>query len=246
MNQKAAQTSGISTDFSGVLDADLRAATERNFRELSAIEGNILNAAGGRDIRSLLITSCAPKDGKTTSAIGMAVTMANEPYNRVLLVDGNLHNPSIHRMFRLNQYPGLSDVVLAGLKSDQVGESSQGFGPEVFQSTEYDNLSVLTAGSAVKNSLEVFRSPNFISFFERIKGEFTHVIFDSTSFLGHSDVAIISKQFDGVLLVISSGKSKQQVINLVKDRMLGVGGNLLGIVMNRRKYYIPSWAYRFL
>ncbi|MBF0624155.1 MAG: CpsD/CapB family tyrosine-protein kinase [Magnetococcales bacterium] len=233
----------------GLLEEGTRTITERNHRELSTIEGNLITASGGKDVNTLLVTSCTPRDGKTTAAVGIAVTMAKMPHTRVLLLDGNLHNPRLHELFSLSREDGFSDYILSGGSMEGILSGGSMEGADVggtIRETDYPNLFLMTAGRRVDNSLEVFRDPNFASRFQWLTGHFTHLVFDAPFYLGPSDASLVARLFDGILLVIACERTKRPVIQLVKERIAGAGGHLLGVILNRRQYYIPPWAYRFI
>ncbi|MBF0156601.1 MAG: CpsD/CapB family tyrosine-protein kinase [Magnetococcales bacterium] len=214
---------------------------EKNFREEATIEGNLVTASRGRDVRTLLVTSCSPGEGKTVAAISLAVTLARMPDRRILLVEGNLRGPKIASLLGLEAEPGLSDLISRRVPIEGV-----------LQSTQWKNLQVITQGSPMDNPLSVFRTQEFPGWIKGFRDgttsvpAFDYVIFDTPFYLGPSDTSIMACHFDGVLLVVQGEKTKWVVAQMVRDRLKGVGGNPLGVILNRRKFYIPQWFYRFI
>lgn len=216
----------------GTLDGNIRNILNRNSREFSSIEGNILSTQTDKSkaVKTLLVTSCTRGEGKTLSSISIAYGLNKETNLKVLLVDGNLRSPRLHEHFNVAGEPGLSDFVL----------KDEG---NVFKETEYENVMLMPHGSSVSNPLDVFRSPQFGAKVEILKGMFDYVVFDGSAVLGSSDMTVAARHFDGVLIVLECEKTKWEVIQLAIDKITKLRGNVIGAVMNRRKFYIPKVLY---
>jgi len=205
---------------------------ERGTASVATAEGNIFVSNSGEKVKSVLITSSVPGEGKTISAISMAVSLAKSSGARVLLIDGNLNQPRLHTLFNLNQSPGFSDLFTAG-----------NVGPEVYQKTEYESLTLLSCGSDLTQYLKLFRSDQFAPFIESLKKEFDYIIFDCTAYMQSSAIAMVAKHFDGVALVVEAEKTKWEVVQMVKDNITGAGGLIIGAILNKRRFYIPKAFY---
>jgi non-specific protein-tyrosine kinase len=173
-------------------------------------------------IRTLLVTSAMPAEGKTITASNLALVFA-QGGNRVLLVDADLRKPGIHLAFRLDNERGLTTLVRdEGLELDAVA-----------QATEEQNLRVLTTGPLPPNPAELMGSQRMRGVVDRLKGSADLVVFDSPPLQAVSDAAILSSYLDGTLLVIDATRSRRRAVHLGVDALAKAGANVLGVVLNR-------------
>ena len=234
------------------LTSELRILIEDHEAELSQAHGNLLGATGGKDVSSLFITSCHPQEGKTAAAASLAYSIAKYARLNVLLVDGNLTEPGLHKVFGASNCSGLTEVIYDGADVS-----------ECIQASGLENVSLLTCGSAKVNFTEkspkkekknadkiaksrsttLYRSSEFVSLMKQLQREFDLVIFDGPSLLASSEASWACPHFDGVLLVISCEDTKWEIAQHVQEKLESVGGVLLGAVLNRRRYYVPSTLY---
>ncbi len=216
----------------GKLSQDVKDHLQRNAGELSRIEGNILSRVGGKEIKTFYITSCGVSEGKTTVAISMAYALSTKANLKVLLVEGNLHRPKIHTLFHVNNVNGLAGLFLSN--TDYKG---------VLIKTEYENLTIIPQTSKVFNTLELFRTDKFKDKLHALRKEFDYIIFDGHSIFSSSDATFVARYFDGVIFVVECEKTKWGIVREAKEKVEIAGGNVLGIVLNKRKYYIPKILY---
>lgn len=217
----------------GRLSQDMISLMSQNARELASIEGNILSSAREKEIRTMYVTSCKAKEGKTVSAISMAYTLSNKTNFKVLLVEGNLYYPKLSESFNVNNSYGFSDLIASDMDLN-----------DVLVKTEHDNLSLITHGSQKSHTLDVVRlNAFFCNRFNAVKQKFNYVIFDGCSVFGFSDVPIIARHFDGMLFVVECEKTKWEMFQQAKEKVELAGGHILGAVMNKRKFYIPKMLY---
>ncbi|MEK7359320.1 MAG: CpsD/CapB family tyrosine-protein kinase [Planctomycetota bacterium] len=217
----------------GRLSQDMISLMSQNARELASIEGNILSSAREKEIRTMYVTSCKAKEGKTVSAISMAYTLSNKTNFKVLLVEGNLYYPKLSESFNVNNSYGFSDLIASDMDLN-----------DVLIKTEHDNLSLITHGSQKSHTLDVVRlNAFFCNKFNAVKQKFNYVIFDGCSVFGFSDVPIIARHFDGMLFVVECEQTKWEMFQQAKEKVELAGGHILGAVMNKRKFYIPKMLY---
>jgi non-specific protein-tyrosine kinase len=171
---------------------------------------------------SLLVTSPNPGEGKTLTAINLAVSISHELDLTVLLVDANLRAPSIDRYFGLNVPEGLTDYLLY---QEEVSNLLLNPGIEKFV--------ILPAGTSVQNSPELLGSPRMESLVEEMKTRYPDrfIIFDSSPLLTSADPLVFSRFIDAVLLVVAAEKTPRQDISrsleLLKDK------TVIGTVFNK-------------
>ena len=216
----------------GILNDNLKSFILGNQRELSTIEGNMASIAGNKEVKTLLVTSCGPQEGKTTSAVSMALALSIEANAKVLLIEGNMPSPKIHEIFNVSAVPGLSDLLSSGANMN-----------EIMRKTEFQNLMIVPSGSNIAKRLDVFETEKLEDFLNALKQSFDYIILDGQSVSGSSDVSLISRYFDGIIFVIECEKTRWEVLQEAKEKIKGVGGKILGVVLNKRVYYIPQKIY---
>ncbi len=153
----------------------------------------------------------------------------------VLLVDGNMHQPHLHRFFGVQPDNGLAEVIENGLDWR-----------EVMLSIRDSNLRFITAGSAQMNPTELIGSDQFQQLVMEWKNYFRYVIFDSPAVLTHADALSMAAIVDGVVLVVRAGHTRWDIAQNAKRKLTTARANLLGVTLNRRKMSIPDGLYRKL
>ncbi len=170
--------------------------------------------------RTVLVTSPASSDGKSTIASNLAITMA-QAGKRVLLVDADLRLPTQHAIFGVRHEHGLSDVLEGKATLDQG-----------VQPTAVSGLEVLPCGPKPSNPSEMLNSPMFNELLEVLSERYDQVVIDSPPVMGIADARIIGAACDVTVLVLRAEKSTRRVSELARDGLGSVGANLLGIGIN--------------
>ncbi|NBD23614.1 CpsD/CapB family tyrosine-protein kinase [Paenibacillus glycinis] len=179
--------------------------------------------------RVITVTSSQHSEGKTTTAVNMAVAFAQTD-KKVLLIDAALRNPSLHYIFKLRNTGGLSSLLqnLHGIH-------------EMVRETHIPNLSVLTSGPTPANPSDILSNKNLELLLTAYKEHFDIIIVDTPPALTVSDAQIIAAKSDGVLLIVQYGKVKKDLIRKVKMSMEHVHAKILGVVINKiDKRYMGS------
>jgi len=182
------------------------------------------------DWNVLGITSPGHGEGKTLTAVNLAVSLAMEATRTVLLVDSNLRNPGIHEVFGLENFPGLTDYLLDNEPVEDL-LVHPGIGRFV----------ILPAGRAIPNSTEVLTSPKMLALVEEFKHRYPSrtVIFDLPPLLHTADVLAFSPYTDALLLVVEEGRTTaeelQRALSLVKDSR-----PVLGTVLNKAGHFAAT------
>ncbi|UCG07847.1 MAG: CpsD/CapB family tyrosine-protein kinase, partial [Desulfobacterales bacterium] len=184
-------------------------------------------------IKTVLFTSTAHGSGCSTAAAGFATSLANTFQSKVLLVDVNLRTPGIHKFFQTENTPGLFDIFLN--RSARIEKNIKG------------NLYVVTCNKLLTDEIDgFFGSERFVEFLSKMRRNFDYVILDGPPVTSCPESLIIGARVDGVILMLVSGKTRRSVALKAKREIEGSGGNFLGLVLNKRKFYIPKWIYRRL
>lgn len=187
-----------------------------------ALRTNIQFSAVDKPLRTLLITSTNPVEGKSTTVANLGVVMAQAGLS-VIVVDSDLRRPSLHQFFEVSRNPGLTNALL---DKDPIPDG-------YLQATEVENLRVLASGPLPPNPSELLNSQRMRELIEQLKGEADVLLFDSPPILAVTDASILANQVDGVLLVVDSGTTRREVAQRGRGQLDKVGGNLLGVALNK-------------
>ena len=210
------------------LDRSLRLALATS-ASLEGLPGSILSAANGDVVRSLLVTSGRDGEGKSTMAVGMAAALARQSNAAVLLVDGNARRPALADWFDVPAEPGFHEwLVDAALDA-------------VIHRTETPGLSVLTAGGRAASIPDLLTA--FPLRLKTLLERFAYVVMDGDSILTSAGAAMFAKHVDGIVLVAECERTKWEVIAETRSRLDRMGGRVLGVALNKRKFYIPGVFY---
>lgn len=189
---------------------------------LRTLRTNIQFASVGKSIKSILVTSPNPADGKTTVASNLAVVMAQAGLS-VLLIDADLRRPSLHRVFGLLNQSGLSNLLAQNVP----------FESQNLHSTSLEKLKVLTSGPTPPNPSELLGAQGMEHVLKAFEETFDIVIVDSPPALVVTDAAVLARQVNGVLIVLQAGKTRRGAAVKVKQNLLQGGAILLGVVLNK-------------
>jgi capsular exopolysaccharide synthesis family protein len=199
------------------------------------LKSRILSRQNGRPIRTILLTGTGQGSGTSTTAASLATSLASDFRHKVLLVDANLRTPGLHEVFQIEPSGGIYDVLT---KEDKPAAQFQKVGP--------GKLFLMPSGVYKPVSNGNFNTPRFNLFLETARKNFDYIIIDSAPLNVFPDTEAICAKVDGVVLVITYGKTRRQVALRGKRMLEDAGAFLLGVVINRRKFYIPDWLYKRL
>jgi polysaccharide biosynthesis transport protein len=184
----------------------------------------------------ILVTSALPREGKTTSAANLAVTLA-QLGDRTLLIDADLRKPGVGRLLNLGsaKYAGLSSY-LAGVSSlDLV----------TIQHPAIPNLSAIPTGPLPPNPADLLSSHNMTDAIAELRTKFKFIVIDSPPIMAATDAVILSVKTDGVLLVVRSGETPKEAFTRTRDLLLSVKCRLLGVVLNAVDSSAPDYYYSY-
>jgi len=185
---------------------------------------SILLSTAGRPPRTLLITSSVPSEGKTTTAVNTAMSLA-QTGAKVLIIDADMRRPRLHSIFSIKNNNGLSALLSR--------EVSEGEISSAIQHDEESGLFILTAGPLPPNPAELLGSEQMLKLVAKVTPNFTHVIIDSPPIAAFTDGVLIATMVDGVLLVVHSGKSSRKVVARARKLLQDVGARIIGVVLNK-------------
>jgi succinoglycan biosynthesis transport protein ExoP len=195
-----------------------RAPVSEAFRSLRT---NLQFASIASPIRTLLVTSPSPQDGKTTIVGNLACVLAQGGM-KVVILDADLRRPRVHKEFHLQNRLGLTDQFI----------HPQEFLDGSVQPTEVKNLFALTSGSLPPNPSELLGSQRMGEIVQALKAQFDLVVIDSPPSLVVTDANVLANRADGVLLVIRPSLTKRAAIKHTIEQLIQVKANIVGVVIN--------------
>lgn len=211
-----------------IADIDPRSPISEQYR---TIRTNIQFSSVDEEIKTIMVTSAGPGEGKSTTAANMAVVFAQQE-KRVLLIDADLRKPTVHYTFNVTNNFGLTSV-LTKIKSLK----------EAVKQTNIHHLSVLSSGPIPPNPAELLGSNRMRELLMEVREEYDIIIFDTPPTLAVTDPQILANLADGILLVLYSGKTDIEEVKKAKDILLSAKGKLLGTVLNHKKTKKTDYYY---
>ena len=201
-----------------------------------ALRTALLLSQADRPPQVILVTSALPREGKTTAAANLAVTLA-QLGDRTLLIDADLRKPGVGRLLSLGngKYAGLSSY-LAGVSSlDLV----------TIQHPAIPNLSAIPTGPLPPNPADLLSSHKLTEAIAELRAKFKFIVIDSPPIMAATDAVILSVKADGVLLVVRSGETPKEAFTRTRDLLLSVKCHLLGVVLNAVDSSAPDYYYSY-
>ena len=196
-----------------------------------AIRTNIEYSNVDQNTKTILVTSSDKNEGKTTTVSNLAVSFANLN-KKVLLIDCDLRNASIHKMFRLNNIYGLTDILAKDRAVDKC-----------IQETELKNLYVLTAGAIPPNPAEILSSEKMKNLIEDLKNIYDYIFIDTPPIGLVTDAGVLSSFIDGVVLVVKSESVEKKYLEETKKKLDAVDARILGAILNSYKSEQKDYNY---
>lgn len=193
-----------------------------------------------KNYKSFMVTSSFMQEGKTFNVVNTALSLA-QGGKKVLLIEADLRNPTIYKIFGLNQSPGLSDYVLGNSQADEVisGISDLMLGDmdidDILITPGLDNLNFVTNGSEVSNPSEILNSGRLKEFIDEVYPSYDMIIIDAPPVLPVTDAVDIASLVDGVILIYTVGRIARGVLKRAKAALDHVNAKVLGVILNNVK-----------
>ncbi|MFC7371397.1 CpsD/CapB family tyrosine-protein kinase [Fictibacillus iocasae] len=203
------------------------------FEAYRTLRTNIQFASVDKELKTLVITSPGPGEGKSTTVANLAVAFA-QTGKKVLLIDADLRKPTVHYTFQTENLEGLTNVL-----------SKQSNMKKVLQKTENENLFLITSGPIPPNPSELLGSNSMKELLAEASAEFDLILFDSPPVLAVTDAQILSNITDGSILVVKSGGTEQDQAVKAKEMLMTGQGKLLGVVLNSKNQKNDDYYYYY-
>ncbi len=203
-----------------------------------ALRTNVTFVGAEKPLQFIAVTSPGPREGKSITAINLALTLAQSG-RRTILVDGDLRRSTIHRAFGLVQEPGLTDILIGGVSA------TEGIRPEVAE-----RLDVLPSGSTPPNPSELLGSSAMDALIRELRRDYEYVIMDTPPILPVTDAVVVASNADATILVVRSGDTEETAAQRALDQLRRVHARIAGAVLNAvsqkkdPQYSYYSYSYR--
>lgn len=197
------------------------------------VRTNIQFSSVDNELRTLVVTSAGPSEGKSTTTANLAVVFAQQG-KRVLIIDSDLRKPTVQYTFRIDNYLGLSNVLTKQTSLD-----------EAVKPTSQANLWVLPSGPIPPNPSELLGSKGMIALLQVVQEQYDIIILDSPPVLAVTDAQVLANVVDGVVLVVSSGKTEIDSAKKAKELLDSAKAKILGVVLNNKKAQDSQYYYYY-
>jgi polysaccharide biosynthesis transport protein len=202
------------------------------------VRSNIKFMAVDKSLRTIMVTSASKGEGKSTTAANLAVALAQDGRS-VVLVDGDLRRPSVHKQFGVPNASGLTNAIVGGMPLD-----------EVTLDVGVENLRIITAGPIPPNPAELLDSARFAKLVEELRTAYDIVVFDAPPVLGVVDASVLGGRSDGVVLVVAAGDVEKKAARRTVQMLQQSRSHILGVVLNKidqqhGEYYYDYYYYQY-
>jgi polysaccharide biosynthesis transport protein len=216
-----------------ILDNNGHSGLTEVYRQLRT--SMLLSSSGGA-LRTILVAAGMPGEGKTTTAINTALSLARAG-GKVLLIDADSRNPSVHGALGIDNDEGLSTIL------SSANQEAEALLYTMIKRHETSGLFVLTSGPPDPSFTELLGSERMRRLLTTIRGNFNYAIVDSPPLVQFADGALIAQMVDGVLLVVNSGKTSREIVRQSRQILRDVGASIIGVVLNNVKIHPYDYSY---
>ncbi|HKU74379.1 MAG TPA: polysaccharide biosynthesis tyrosine autokinase [Pyrinomonadaceae bacterium] len=214
-----------------LMNVDSRSPLAEAYRHLRT---SVLLSTAGRAPKSLLVTSSLPGEGKTTTAVNTAISLAQTGAS-VVIIDADMRRPRLQSIFDMRGQEGLSSILSSETSEDDM--------LTLVRHDEESGLNVLTSGPIPPNPAELLGSDQMRRLMSVLQSHYTHVVVDSPPVSSFTDGVLISSMVDGVLLVVHGGKSSRHIVRRSKQLLSDVGAKIFGVVLNNVNLQSHDYYY---
>ena len=199
-----------------------------------ALRTNLMFSTIDQELKTIVVTSSAPDEGKSRTAANLAVVLA-EAGHKTLLIDADFRRPSLHKIFGRIRNVGLSNLILQDVAENEAITAVE----------KVPNLWLVTSGPIPPNPSELLGSGRFKELIARLRSAFTYVILDTPPVNAVTDAAILAAAANGTILVVEQGVTTFPALMHAKQLLDRVGAHTIGVVMNKVRASAGSYSYEY-
>jgi len=197
---------------------------------------NLMSLQNSKPPRSVVITSAIHSEGKSITALNLAVSMAQAANNpKILLIDADLRRGRLARYLGVKQESGLTEILQNKVKVSDA----------IFK-IDIENLAFIAAGSYPANPVELLGSDAMKRFLSDLKNDFDFILIDTPPVIPVTDPGILGAMVDGVLVVVQAGRTQRGIVNHAIELLSQAHAKLLGYVLTNIEYHLPEYIYRYI
>jgi succinoglycan biosynthesis transport protein ExoP len=204
-----------------------------------ALRTSVLLSAAGSPPKTILFTSSQPAEGKTTTVVNTAMSLAQLGAS-VLIIDCDLRKPATHKALGVSYTRGISTYLSRDIDVD-----------EVIQTLPHANISLLPCGPIPPNPAELISSDKMKDMLAKLSERYDHIVIDAPPIINVTDAVILSRLVDGVIMVVHGGRSTREAVRRARQELESVGAKIFGVVLNNVDlrhegydgYYYSQYAY---
>ena len=197
---------------------------------------NLLSINSGKQPKALVVTSSLHSEGKTVTAINLAVTLAHSTQQpKVLLVDADMRRGRVAKYLGIKQEKGLTEILKGQVEAS-----------DCLFNVDTDNLTFIAAGSVPENPAELLASDNMRKFLAQMRTKFDHIIIDTPPIISVTDAGLVGAIADGVLMVIQAGRTQRGIVRHASELLYQTHSKVLGHILTNIEYHLPEYIYRYL
>lgn len=217
-----------------IVDKNPKSPISESYR---TIRTNIEFSCLDKDMKIILVTSSGPKEGKSTTASNLALSMA-QAGKKTLFIDCDLRKPTVHKKFKISNRVGLSNLLSDGIKLSDVAYA---YGP---------SIDILTSGTIPPNPSEMLSSKKMRIFLSEATNVYDRIVIDSPPLNAVTDAQVLATIADGVVLVVASKTTEIDMAKRAKELLVKVNANILGVILNKaeamgNKYGNSNYYYYY-
>ncbi|SNX55045.1 CpsD/CapB family tyrosine-protein kinase [Thermoanaerobacterium sp. RBIITD] len=199
-----------------------------------ALRTNLQFTSVDNKVKSILITSSLPNEGKSTIIKNLAYALAMTG-SRIIVIDCDLRNPTVHQMFKISNMNGLTNIIVEDANYQKY----------IISDKEYDNLDIIPSGPIPPNPSELLGSNKMKNFINNLKEDYDYILLDAPPVLLVTDPTVLAPIVDGVILVVQANKTEIDVTKRAKEILTNLKANILGVVLNKVKEHNKGYYYYY-
>lgn len=197
---------------------------------------NVLSLSKRKPLKVIVITSSLHSEGKTLTALNLAMTLAQSTQKpKVLVIDADLRRSRVAKYLGVNPKAGLTEILMEKVEMS-----------DVLFNIDVENLTFIAAGSVPSNPVELLSSDRMNRLLTVMKTKFDHIIIDTPPVISVTDAGIIGAQADGVIMVIQAGRTQRGIVKRATELLHQAHSKILGHVLTNIEYHLPEYIYRYL
>jgi capsular exopolysaccharide synthesis family protein len=203
--------------------------------QYKVLRTNLYSLSPGNPVKTLVITSSQPAEGKTTTSCNLAFALSLDNEKKILLVDSDFRKPDIHNIFNMERKPGFSDI----LNSDGVLLET------MLKKPAAGNLFIIPAGSIKTNPSEILISTKIKNIIDKLRLKFDYIIFDTPPVLSVTDACILGSLCDAVILIVRADVTQKRMIEEAYNMLTGAQAKPKGCILTGVHHLLDSYYYYY-